>query len=274
MMETLKKHRMKIIVTIVIAAILVAALAMDDFFGSRTINAVPDAPMTDVMGLEWDGETVILGQQVEEEAAVAAADGEELPDDYDVAEASETVEPVEVQHPETQHDTTHSVDSAHLAHPAARTPVEPENMARGDGSFYVTLSVRVDTLLHNMHLLHRDKHELVPENGVIFFSANVRAYEGESVFNVLQREMRRHGIHMSSRFTPVFNSAYVEAINNIYEFDGGPLSGWMYRVNGWFPNFGSSRYLLQPGDVIEWKYTVDLGCDIGGYFLGGWQMDE
>jgi hypothetical protein len=167
----------------------------------------------------------------------------------------------------TEHDTTYPVSEEHLAHPAARTPVEPENMVRGDGSFAVTLSVRVDSLFHNMHLLHRDKRELVPDDGVIFPATRVTAFEGESVFNVLQREMRRFGIHMSSRFTPMFNSAYVEAINNLYEFDGGQLSGWMYKVNNWFPNFGASRYLLQPGDVIEWVYTVDLGRDVGGYFL-------
>jgi len=123
-------------------------------------------------------------------------------------------------------------------------------------------------------LLDREKHELVPADGVIFPATKVTVYEGESVFNVLQREMRRERIHMASRFTPIYNSAYVEAINNLYEFDAGPLSGWMYRVNGWFPNFGSSRYILSPGDVIEWIYTVDLGRDIGGYFLSGGQSDD
>ena len=140
-------------------------------------------------------------------------------------------------------------------------------------SFSVTLEVRVDMILHNMHMLHRDKHELVPSDGVIFPRTEVVAYAGESVFDVLQREMRYHRIHMASRFTPMFNSAYVEAINNLYEFDVGPLSGWMYRVNGLFPNFGASGYLLSPGDEIEWLYTVDLGRDLGADWLEGGQND-
>jgi len=152
-------------------------------------------------------------------------------------------------------------------HANVRVPVEPENMVVTDEYFYVTLTVRVDSILYNMHLLHRDKHELVPSSGVIFPATLVRVYDGESVHNVLQREMRRHRIHMSSRWTPMFNSAYVEAINNLYEFDVGPLSGWMYRVNGWFPNFGASRYLLSAGDVVEWLYTVDLGRDLGVHWL-------
>ena len=38
----------------------------------------------------------------------------------------------------------------------------------------------------------------------------------------------------------------------------------MYNVNGWFPNYGCSRYALQDGDVIRWRYTCDLGADVGG----------
>ncbi|MCL2363016.1 MAG: DUF4430 domain-containing protein [Defluviitaleaceae bacterium] len=159
-------------------------------------------------------------------------------------------------------------------HPNMRDPVEPEDLVVGDESFIVTLEVRVDMILHNMHLLHRDKHELIPPDGVIFPRTKVSAYEGESVFNVLQREMRRNNIHMASRFTPIFNSAYVEAINNLYEFDVGGLSGWMYKVNGWFPNFGASRYTLSPGDEIVWQYTVDLGRDLGVDWLDGGQLDE
>jgi len=148
--------------------------------------------------------------------------------------------------------------------PPALPPEDPQ--APGDGSFTVTLTVRADTILRNMHLLDSAKHSLVPSDGVIFPATQVTAREGESVFDVLQREMRRVGIHMVSRFTPIYNSAYIEAINNIFEFDVGPLSGWMHRVNGQFPGVGVSQTLLRPGDVIEVLYTVDLGHDIGGGF--------
>ena len=148
-------------------------------------------------------------------------------------------------------------------------PVEPQDAVLGDGSFTVTLSVRCDTLLDNMDRLDKEKHELVPEDGIIFAATTVTVYEGESVFNVLQREMRRAQIHMEFVNTPIYNSAYIEGINNLYEFDGGELSGWMYKVNGWFPNYGCSRYQLQPGDVIEWVYTCDLGRDVGGFYATG-----
>ena len=153
-------------------------------------------------------------------------------------------------------------------------PVEPQEAVKGDGSFTVTLSVRCDTILDNMNLVHKEKHELVPADGVIFPATDVTAYEGESVFNILQRTMKQARIHMTFRNTPIYNSAYIEAINNLYEFDVGELSGWMYCVNGWYPNYGCSRYLLKPGDVIEWHYTCDLGRDLGQYWLGGGQLDD
>jgi hypothetical protein len=114
----------------------------------------------------------------------------------------------------------------------------------------------------------------VPADGVIFPATGVTAYEGESVFNVLQREMKRNKIHFEFMNTPIYNSAYIEGINNLYEFDVGELSGWMYKVNDWFPNYGCSRYQLKAGDVVEWVYTCDLGRDVGEEWLGGGQRDE
>ena len=144
-------------------------------------------------------------------------------------------------------------------------PVEPQDVNISSTSGTCTLSVRCDTILNNIDNLDSEKLELVPDNGVIFPATTVTFYEGESVFNVLQRELRRAGIHMEFVNTPIYNSAYIEGINNLYEFDCGNLSGWMYKVNGWFPNYGCSRYQIKQGDVIEWEYTCDLGRDVGGY---------
>ena len=98
-------------------------------------------------------------------------------------------------------------------------------------------------------------------------------HEGESVFNILRRETKKNKIHMEFVNTPVYGTAYIEGIGNLYEFDCGELSGWMYKVNGVFPSRGSSNVKLKPGDVIEWVYTCDLGADVGGY-SGGLQKDE
>ena len=54
--------------------------------------------------------------------------------------------------------------------------------------------------------------------------------------------------------------------SNLYEFDFGELSGWMYKGNDWFLNYGYSRYQLKAGDRAEWVYTCDLDFDVGGYY--------
>lgn len=131
-----------------------------------------------------------------------------------------------------------------------------------------TLSIECSTILDNMHIFNKDKLEVLPEDGIIYAAREVTFYKGETVFNVLLREVKQNEIHMEFSMFPIYNSNYIEGINNIYEFDCGELSGWMYKVNGWFPNYGCSRYLLQEGDVIEWVYTCDLGRDVGCEWLG------
>ena len=145
-------------------------------------------------------------------------------------------------------------------------PIEPENAVITDKELTCTLSVRCDTILQNIGWLDSEKVDIVPKDGVIFAEKSVTFYEGESVFNVLVREMKRNKIHMEFENTPIYNSAYIEGIANLYEFDCGELSGWMYKVNDWFPNYGCSRYQLKAGDRIEWVYTCDLGNDVGGHY--------
>lgn len=126
-----------------------------------------------------------------------------------------------------------------------------------------TLSVSCGTILNNLDMFDKSKMQLLPADGVVFAPKTVTFEDGESVFDVLLREMRANNIHMEFSKVPAYNSVYIEGINNIYEFDCGELSGWEYRVNGEHPRFGCDMYKLHDGDVVEWLYTCDLGRDIG-----------
>lgn len=143
-------------------------------------------------------------------------------------------------------------------------PVEPQDVKTKGAGHTCTVSISCATILNNMSYLDEAKHGLVPADGWILKPTQVTFNEGESVFDVLQRATKNNKIHLESAFTPMYNSAYIEGINNLYEFDCGELSGWMYSVNGWFPNYGCSRYQVQAGDNIKWMYTCDLGKDVGG----------
>ena len=143
-------------------------------------------------------------------------------------------------------------------------PVEPQNVTVGDTEYTCTISISCASILDHMDLCDKEKVELVPEDGWILAPVTVEFTAGQNVFDVLLATVKANAIHMEYQNTPMYETAYIEGIGNLYEFDCGALSGWMYRVNGWFPNYGCSRYAVQAGDVIEWMYTCDLGSDVGG----------
>ncbi len=106
----------------------------------------------------------------------------------------------------------------------------------------------------------------MPKNGWILSSKTVEYTPGETVYDVLYRVCRERGIQTEASYTPAYSSYYVEGIHQLYEFDVGDLSGWMYSVNGWFPNYGCSKYEVSDGDTIAWRYTCDLGRDVGDQY--------
>ena len=101
---------------------------------------------------------------------------------------------------------------------------------------------------------------ILPEDGVVLESFELEYEEGATVFDVFAKTVRENKIHME--YTGTKTVPYVEGVANLYEFDCGPLSGWMYQVNGWFPSFSMGQYEIERGDHIEIIYTCDLGEDV------------
>ncbi len=153
--------------------------------------------------------------------------------------------------------TTTTAATTTAAATTAAAATEPQELR-------CTFSVECGTVFQHLENLAPGKLDALPANGVILPAQSVSFTEGESVFDVLQRVCRENDIPMEASYVPLYHSAYVEGISNLYEFDCGEVSGWMYRVNGSYPNFGCSRYTLHAGDVVEFRYTCDLGADIGG----------
>ncbi len=196
--------------------------------------------------------------------------GGDTPDDHSFSEPTQTpvaTEVIETAEPTVSKAPTSTtsptakpaITPAPTPSPAVVVPTEApiERTA-------CTLSIRCDTILNNMTSLDSAKAEIVPPNGVIYSSKTVEFTEGESVFDVLLRETHRAGIHFEFEKSPIYGSAYIEGIGNIYEFDCGSQSGWMYKVNGMFPKYGCSDYKISNGDRIEFVYTCSSGKDIGG----------
>ena len=140
---------------------------------------------------------------------------------------------------------------------AALKPKEPKPVT-------VTLEIRCDTLSSDMSKLENPAiKDYIPADGVILAKTTYKGTTDNSGFDALNTLCRNNDIQLEFSYTPIYESYYIEGINYLYEFDCGSLSGWMYKVNGWFPNYGCSSYYLKDGDVIEWVYTCDLGKDVG-----------
>ena len=150
-----------------------------------------------------------------------------------------------------------SVDEYYLTHIDDITP-ESET---------VIISIRCGTVLDNYDDLDPalKLEEFVPADGVILPPTEYVLRPGDTVFDILDRAVRYNRIQMEYMGADKnsYGSVYIQGIHYLYEFSCGPLSGWMYRVDGEFPNFGCSKYRLKDGQVIEWVYTCDLGKDVG-----------
>lgn len=155
-----------------------------------------------------------------------------------------------------------SVDEYYLTHIDDITP-ESET---------VKISIRCDTVLLNYADLDPtlQSEEFVPPDGVILPETEYVLREGDTVFDILDRAVRYNKIQMEFQGADKnsYGSVYVRGIHYLYEFSCGPLSGWMYRVDGEFPNYGCSKYILHDGQVIEWVYTCSLGSDVGCVWIG------
>ncbi len=138
----------------------------------------------------------------------------------------------------------------------------------------VFLSIECGTILDNWDdldpALRYEKY--VPSDGIILERTEYVLRPKDTVYDILDRAVRYNKIQMEYQGANEnsFGSVYIQGINYLYEFSCGPLSGWMYRVNGEFPNYGCSKYELKDGDVIEWIYTCDLGRDVGS----DWGMQQ
>lgn len=150
-----------------------------------------------------------------------------------------------------------SVEDYYLTHADDITP----------DSQTVTLSISCASILEHWENLDEElrKGGYVPEDGVLLEKKQYVLRPEDTVFSILVRAAKNEQIPIEYQGSQenAYGSAYIQGIQYIYEFSCGPLSGWMYRVNGEFPKKGCSQYVLKDGDEIEWIYTCDLGRDIG-----------
>ena len=233
--------------------------AKADYF---SVNALSDWQIAKLQNCGIDGEfyfttddinKVVANREAEKEAAQKAL----------LAAQQQAIAELEAQ--QKEYDENYQKYLEAIEKGAQVTTDAEGNIVVSTPANSCTIEIRCDTILDNMSNLKAGKEGYVPSNGKILSTVQVSFEEGETVFDVLKRVCSLSGIQIEYSWTPMYNSYYIEGINNLYEFDCGNESGWMYKVNGWFPNYGCSSYTLKDGDVIVWTYTCNgLGADVGG----------
>lgn len=143
---------------------------------------------------------------------------------------------------------------------------------------YCYITIICNTINDNIDNLKKEKQPFVPNDGILLNEVVVEIKDGDSAFDVVKRACEnntckakckyceKNGIQIDFTYTPAFDTYYIKGIHQLYEKDCGMQSGWMYSVNGTFPNVGSSSYKVKSGDKIIFAYTCNMGDDIGNSY--------
>ncbi|MDO5414458.1 MAG: DUF4430 domain-containing protein [Bacillota bacterium] len=111
--------------------------------------------------------------------------------------------------------------------------------------------------------------------GTIVEETKVPYAEGDTIADVTLRllDAKKMGYDYSGTTKSRF---YLSAIKNFIvdgvpydemgELDAGQGSGWMITHNDEFIGAGASEFIVKDGDTVVWKYSCQLGADIGDPF--------
>lgn len=227
-------------------------------------------------GNNWTDSPAANGSTGTEAGQGSAWTTEALTEQPTTEQTTETKEPKTTEQPTTEEPGQNTTEAPTTERPAHQKPENPatteepettEQKPTEEQTYTCTISINCDNILKNWNMLDRSKQSCVPADGWILKEVEVEFKKGQTVFDVLKDITKKKSIQLEYSFTALYGSYYIEGIHNLYEFDCGELSGWEYCVNGKFPAFGCSKYVLKDGDKIEWKYTCDLGADVGNPYF-------
>ena len=95
-----------------------------------------------------------------------------------------------------------------------------------------------------------------PDSSTIWYAGTVRVEEGATVEQALKQAAGNAGMALDIKDHYLRSVTYQG--NTLGQFDQGPNSGWLYKVNGKAPNVGMGDYTLTTGgDSITLYYTAD-----------------
>ncbi len=145
-----------------------------------------------------------------------------------------------------------------------RTPEEYYSDRADEDGISVTLSVECGTAIANMDRIDTavNPPDVIPADGIVIYPSDVTVPNGGTAFDALISAAKSDRIQVDYNGTSY--GLYINGIGHIYEFGFGSSSGWLYKVNGEFPQMSAGAYKLSDGDVVEFVYTCEMG-DVRGF---------
>lgn len=116
-----------------------------------------------------------------------------------------------------------------------------------------SITIECKSILDNMDDLKKGHESYVPKNGIMLDNYKATLKSKSTVYDLLKKACNDKGITYTAKDT--MYSVYIVGINNIDEKDCGKDSGWMYSVNGSFPNVSADSKRLKDGDKVVFTYT-------------------
>lgn len=116
-----------------------------------------------------------------------------------------------------------------------------------------SITIECKSILDNMDDLKPEHEKYVPKNGIMLNNYKTTLKSKSTVYDLLKKACNDKGITYTAKDT--MYSVYIAGINNIDEKDCGKDSGWMYSVNGSYPNVSVDSKKLKDGDKVVFTYT-------------------
>lgn len=116
-----------------------------------------------------------------------------------------------------------------------------------------SITIECKSILDNMDDLKKGHESYVPKNGIMLAEYKTTLNSKSTVYDLLKKACKANSLTYTAKTTTY--SIYIVGINNIDEFDCGKQSGWMYKVNGEYPNVSVDSKRLKDGDKVVFTYT-------------------
>ncbi len=146
-----------------------------------------------------------------------------------------------------------STAKSEASHAAETSKSENKVTQTTSSEINCSITIECKSILDNMDDLKKGHESYVPKNGIMLENYKTTLKSKSTVYDLLKKACMDKGITYTAEDT--MYSVYIVGINNIDEFDCGKQSGWMYNVNGSYPNVSVDSKKLKDGDKVVFTYT-------------------